>query len=428
MNTRNAEEYKSKLRSPEQIIDMLGDGDYISAGQFGGSPVAMFEHLHQNKAKNVTLQTSSILGDYPFLHTECGLRHEAWFYGANERALHKEHKATYAPAHFSQCVSRVLTRTRPRMFWGVSAPMDGHGNLNVAYGIAYEMDMLEEADIVVLEVNENAPRTMGENTVNIKKVDFFVEGHNEPWTINPVSSSETDRVIGRNVAALVDDRSVIQLGIGAIPNAAAEYFTDKKDLGVHTEMITDSMATLYENGVITNRYKQIYKNKLVGCFVFGSKKLYEFANDNPEVQLIRGSTVNNPFVIAQNDNMVSINTCVQLDLKGQVSSESIGSTQYSGIGGQFDTAYGAQRSKGGKSIIALHSTAKKDTISTIVPMLDRGTIVTLGRCDVDCVVTEYGVAYLRGRTISQRVEALVSIAHPKFRDELRAQADELSIW
>ncbi|MFC2029049.1 acetyl-CoA hydrolase/transferase C-terminal domain-containing protein, partial [Chloroflexota bacterium] len=144
--------------------------------------------------------------------------------------------------------------------------------------------------------------------------------------------------------------------------------------------------------------------------------------------MIRGSTVNNPFVISQNDNMVSINTCIQVDLKGQVGSESIGSTQYSGMGGQFDTAYGAQRSKGGKSVIALHSTAKNDTISTIVPMLEQGTIVTLGRCDVDCVVTEYGVAYLRGRTISQRVEALVSIAHPKFRDELRKQADELRIW
>ncbi len=428
MSTKNINEYKSKLRSPEQIIEMIQDDDFISAGQFAGCPVTLLGELHKNKAKNVSLQTSAILGDYPFLHQDCGLLYEAWFYGPVERALHKEHKATYTPAHFSQCVSKVLSRAQPRMFWGVSAPMDEHGNFNIAYGIAYEMDMLEAADIVVIEVSQSAPRTIGENTVNIRKVDFIVEGHNEAWATSPAPSSELDRVIGRNVADLVDDRSVIQLGIGAIPNAVAEYFTDKKDLGVHTEMITDSMATLYEAGIITNRYKQIYKNKLVGCFVFGSKMLYDFVDNNPEVQFIRGSTVNNPFVIAQNDNMVSINTCIQLDLKGQVSSESIGSSQYSGIGGQFDTAYGAQRSRGGKSIIALRSTAKNDTISNIVPMLERGTIITLGRSDVDCVVTEYGVARLRGRTISQRVEALVSIAHPKFREDLRKQADELFIW
>jgi acyl-CoA hydrolase len=428
MSTKSIEEYKSKLRTPEQIIDMIEDNDYISAGQFGGTPVGLFEELHKNKAENVTLQTSSIVGDFPFLHQDCGLKHEAWFYGPAERALHKEHKASYAPAHFSQNVSRVLTRSRPRIFWGVSAPMDRHGNFNVAYGIAYEMDMLEEADIVVLEVNESAPRTMGENTINISKVDFFVESHNGAMAFEPAPSSDTDRIIGRNVASLVEDRATIQLGIGAIPNAVAEYFTDKKDLGVHTEMITDSMASLYEAGVITNRYKRIYKNKIVGCFVFGSQRLYDFVDDNPEVQMIRGSAVNNPFVIAQNDNMVSINTCIQIDLKGQVSSESIGPTQYSGIGGQFDTAYGAQRSKGGISIIALRSTAKKDTVSTIVPMHDRGTIITLGRCDVDYIVTEYGITCLRGRTISQRVEGLISIAHPKFRDELSKQADEFLIW
>ncbi|MFC2029050.1 hypothetical protein ACFLTX_03880 [Chloroflexota bacterium] len=265
------EEYRSKLRTPEQIIDLIEDNDYISAGQFGGCPVNLFEHLHKNKAKNVTLQTSYIMGDYPFLHQDCGLWYEAWFYGPNERALHKEHKTTYTPAHFSQCVSKVLTRTKPRMFWGVSAPMDKHGNFNIAYGIAYEMDMLEEADIVVLEVNEHAPRTLGENTVNIRKVDYFVEAHNEPWATDPVPSLELDKLIGRNVAELVEDRSVIQLGIGAIPDAVAANFTDKKDLGVHTEMITDSMAMLSEAGVITNRYKQIYKNKLVGTFVFGTR-------------------------------------------------------------------------------------------------------------------------------------------------------------
>ncbi|GHU62465.1 4-hydroxybutyrate CoA-transferase [Clostridia bacterium] len=428
MNESNLAEYKSKLRTPEQIIDMIEDGWYINAGQAAGGPVTLFDALGKNKAKDVTLQASLITGDFPFCHDDCGLWHEAWFFGPAERAWHKQHLSTFTPAHLSQCANRVLTRTKPSMFWGVSAPMDNHGNFNIAYGIAYEMDMLEEADIVVLEVNENAPHTIGENTVSIRDVDFFVESAHEPLTTNAVPTTELDDIIGRNVASLVEDRSVIQLGIGGIPNAVAEHFTDKKDLGVHTEMITDSMASLYEAGVITNRNKQIYRNVMVGTFVFGSKELYQFVDNNPTVQLIRGSRSNDPFVIAQNDNMVSINTCIQIDLSGQVCSEEIGTKQYSGTGGQFDTAYGAQRSRGGKSIIALHSTAKNDAISTIVPFHDRGAVVSLGRNDVDYVVTEYGVAQLRGRTVSQRVEALIAIAHPNFRDALSRQADEFEIW
>ncbi|MGI6686953.1 MAG: acetyl-CoA hydrolase/transferase family protein [Christensenellales bacterium] len=428
MSNSYMNDYKDKLRLPSEVIGMIRDGDYISAGQIAGGPISLFKELHKNTAKNVTLQASIILGDYPFLHQDCGVFLESWFFGASERKLHNEHKATYVPAHLSQHASRKLSFTRPRMFWGVSSPMDEHGNLCVSFGIAYEMEMLEAADIVVLEINDSAPKTLGENTVHISKVDFLVEGHNPRWEFEPSSPGEIDRAIGKNVAHLVDDRSVIQLGIGTIPDAVAMNFFDKKDLGVHTEMITDSMVQLYNAGVITNRCKQIYKNKLVGTFVYGSKALYDFVDNNPAVQLIRGKTVNDPFVIAQNDNMISINTCLQLDLKGQVCSEAIGSTQYSGIGGQFDTAYGAQRSKGGKSIIALRSTAKKGEISTIVPILDNGAIVTLGRSDVDYVVTEYGIAHLRGRNISQRVEALVSVAHPKFRAYLRDQADMLKIW
>ena len=426
-------QYKQKLRTASQIVEMIQDNWYICAGQFGGGPPHLFSKLHEIKgrAKNVTLQTSLVLGNYPFLNDpemKDWLRYEAWFYGANERRLHPGGIQTIVPMHLSQGVIKQQLFKKPKMFWGVSAPMDKHGNFNIAYGIAFERDIVDRADIVVLEVNENAPRTLGENTVNIRDIDYFVES-NAPRIEVPVEpTSGLDLTIGKYIADLVEDRSTIQLGIGNIPNAVALNFKDKKDLGIHTEMITDSMAELYKMGVITNKYKGIYEDKIVGTFVFGSKELYEFVDDNPVVQLVRGKTTNDPCVVAKNDNMVSINTAIQIDLTGQVCSESIGIRQYSGIGGQFDTSFGAQRSKGGKSFIALHSTAKNDTISTIVPALDRGTVVTLGRNDVDYVVTEYGVAHLKGISIRERVEALINIAHPKFRDDLQKEADRLNIW
>lgn len=426
------EEYRRKLRSADDIIGMIQDDYFISAGQFAGGPTALYEKLHQIKgrARNVTLQTSLVMGDYPFLSPDMSdcLHYEAWFYSGHERALHPSGMMSFTPAHLSRVGLRKLSYKKPNMFWGVSAPMDEHGNLNIAYGIAYEMDMLEQADIVVLEINPNAPRTFGENTVNIRDVDFLVESNAPRWEAEPSTPSETDLLIGKNIASLVEDHSTIQLGIGNIPNAVALSLKDKKDLGVHTEMITDSMAELYEAGVITNRYKGVYPNKLVGTFVYGGKALYDFVDNNPMVELKRGQHVNDPFIIAQNDRMVSINTCIQIDLTGQAASESIGSRQYSGTGGQFDTAFGAQRSRGGKSILALHSTAKKGTISTIVPQLGSGTIVSLSRNDVDYVVTEYGIAPLRGRSIRERVANLIQIAHPNFREELQKDADRLNIW
>lgn len=425
-------EYQEKLRRPEQIIEMIKDDDFISVGQIAGGAPTLLSHLHEVKghAKNVHLQSSMILQKYPFMEEEykdC-ISYEAWFYGAQERMMQTQGRMTFMPAHLSRTGPNKTAYKKVNMFWGVSAPMDEHGNLNIAYGIAFEMDMLEKADIVVLEISPDAPRTFGENVVNIRDVDFLVESQFPRFEMNPVAPGEVDLAIGRNIASLVEDRSCIQLGIGNIPNAVAMSLMDKKDLGVHTEMITDSMADLYEAGVITNKYKNVYPGKMVGTFVYGSKKLYDFVNNNPMVEFKRGRHVNDPFIIAQNDNMVSINTAVQVDLTGQVASESLGRRQYSGTGGQFDTAFGAVRSNGGKSIIALHSTAKKGTVSTIVPVLGSGTIVSLSRNDVDYVVTEYGIAPMRGRSISERVYNLISIAHPDFRKELENAVAEYQIW
>ena len=427
--SRFLHEFSSKQRKAADIVEMIEDDFYISAGQVAGSPRALYAELHniKGRAKNVTLQTSIIQGDYPLINDpEMGewLKNEGWFFGPNERKLQRENRISYMSAHLGSASARKLSYKKPDMFWGVSAPMDKHGNLNIAYGIAYEMDMLEASKIVVLEVNENAPRTFGENTIHISNVDFVVESAAPRSAIISVPPGETDMAIGEYIASLVPDKATIQLGIGNIPNAVALSLKTKKDLGVHTEMITDSMADLYEAGVITNKYKGIFHDKLVGTFVYGGDALYDFVDDNPMVELKRGRIVNDPFVIAKNKGMISINTAVQIDLLGQVSSESIGPTQYSGAGGQFDTAFGAQRAQGGKSIIALRSTAKNDTISTIVPHFAAGTIITLPRNDVDYVVTEYGIAELRGRTVAERVCALIKIAHPNFRDWLWEEAEK----
>lgn len=433
MNDSYRESYAERLRSADQIMEMVHDGAFISAGQFAGNPQGLLGAVHKLKGRvrNVTLQSSFLMGDYPFL-TEPGMEEslllEAWFYGAKERAAHSGGLVSFMPGGLGLCAGKKLPYRRPTMFWGMSSPMDSHGNFNLGMSVAYEMEMMEAADIVVIEVNDKAPRVFGGNTVHVRDVDFIVE-HSAPVpTTNPAPIGEVEDTIGRYVASLIDDGTCIQLGIGNIPDAVGRHLEDKNDLGVHTELITDSMARLWELGVVTNRYKKIWPGKMVGTLVLGSQSLYDFIDDNPAVELHRGSLVNSPYIIAQNDGQVSVNTALQVDLTGAVASESIGPRQFSATGGQFETAYGAQMSKGGKSIIALHATAKKGTISTIVPVMDAGTVTTLSRNDVDYVVTEFGIAPLKGRCVRERTENLIAIAHPKFRDQLRAQAKELRIW
>jgi acyl-CoA hydrolase len=233
--------------------------------------------------------------------------------------------------------------------------------------------------------------------------------------------------IGEHISSLVVDGATLQIGIGGIPNAVAKLMEDKHELGIHTEMFTESMIHLFEKGAITNSRKSLWKGKFIATFALGTKRMYSFVEDNPGVLLLRGSYVNDPYVVAQNDNMVSINTAISVDLTGQVCSEAIGTRHYSGTGGQLDTHRGASMAKNGKGIIALRSTAKKGTVSTIVPLLPLGSPVTVPRQDTDYVVTEFGIARLKGLNVFQRVESLLNISHPDFRSELRKQASEVGL-
>jgi acyl-CoA hydrolase len=292
--------------------------------------------------------------------------------------------------------------------------------------------MIAAADIVILELNPSHPRTFGDTELHISQVDYCIETDYPVPVLPDVQSNERDEIIGKYIADYINDGDTIQLGIGGIPYAVAAALMSKKDLGVHTEMLTSGIMKLTKAGVVTNSRKNMHNGKTVATFALGTKELYDFMDDNPSVQILDGNYVNDPAVIGLNDNQVSINTTLGMDLTGQCCSESIGHKQFSGTGGQADTVTGAQKSKNGRSFIALYSTAnvknesgERELVSKIVPMLRPGSIVSLSRNDIDFVVTEYGVAALRGTSVKDRVQRLISIAHPDFREELERGAKEL---
>ena len=269
--------------------------------------------------------------------------------------------------------------------------------MSLSLGLVIEKMLIEAADLVVLEINENLPWTLGDTQIHISEVDYVVENHVPLFELPSRRPTDWERAIGGYIAELIEDGATLQLGIGGIPNAITAFLMERRDLGIHTEMFTDGMVDLYEAGVITGRRKTLWKGKMVGAFALGTQKLYDFVDNNLAVEFQQGKVTNDPYVIGQNYKMVSVNTALQVDLYGQVCSQSIGPRHYSGTGGQLDTHRGAQLSPGGRGIIALRSTARDGTVSTIVPMLTEGAEVTVPSHEVDTVVTEFGVAELKGR-------------------------------
>jgi acyl-CoA hydrolase len=427
------DQYKRKLITVEEALSKVKSKDEVVVGLAGAEPVGLLSRLHEIKdmVEEVSVVTCLNMYDYVFCSDPAMKGHfinETWFYSPLTRKAHTLETTTFIPNHLHLAATKRLQYKKPNIFVGTASPMDKHGYFSLSLSVTYERDYIEHADIVILEINENLPRVYGDTCVHISEVDFVFENTITVPEIPLLQPSEKDMIIGQYIAELVEDGSTIQLGIGGIPNAVAKALITKKDLGVHTEMITEGMYDLYEAGVITNRKKTLHKNKLIGTFALGTKRLYNFIDNNMGVELKRGVYTNDPYVIGKNYKMVSINTSLQVDLTGQCASEALGFRQYSGTGGQADTGIGAQNSIGGKSIIALYSTAKKDSISTITPFLNTGSIVSYSRNDVDYVVTEFGVAQLRGRSIRERVNNLIAIAHPNFQQELRQEALKNMIW
>jgi acyl-CoA hydrolase len=428
------EKYKQKVISIEKAVSFIKSDTDVIVAQCASEPQGCMSkfHIMKDKVKDVKVFSVLTLKPYEFyIKKEMKDHFElcSWFHAPGSRQAIKEGAGTvtFVPNMLHRAATDRLFVRKPHMFFGTCTPPDEKGFVSLSLGITYEKDIIEAAEIVVLEVNDQLPRTFGDTFIHIDDVDFFVENSQEPPTLPSPEPDEIALKIGANIAQLVEDGSTIQLGIGEIPNAAALSLRNKKNLGVHTEMLVDSMMELYEQGVITNKEKTYYKDKLVCTFAMGSKKLYEWLDNNPSVEFLRGKYVNDPCVIKQNSKMVSVNTCIMVDFTGQVASESIGTNQYSGTGGQTDTAVGAVEGTDGKgkSIIACRSTARKGTVSTIVPTLALGTAVTLHRSNVDYIVTEHGIASLRGRTVRERTEALINVAHPDFKNQLREDAKKL---
>ncbi|SMB99181.1 Acyl-CoA hydrolase [Thermanaeromonas toyohensis ToBE] len=433
MGVNYKEQYRRKLISIDEAVGMVTSNCSIAAAMAASAPPGLLGALgkRRDEVENVRVFSALLLREFDFFLDPSMKGHfilESWFYGANERKGHELGTVSLIPSHGRDWGPRKARFDPPDFFWGTACPMDRHGYFSLSLGVGYEKDLMAVAKTVILEINPNLPRTYGDTQVHISQVDYVVEYEAPLVEIQPIEPSEEERAIGSYIADLIEDGSTIQLGIGGIPNAIAKFLMNKKDLGVHTEMFTDGMVDLVEAGVITGRCKTLWPGKMVGNFALGTRKLYDFINENLAVEFQPGRVTNDPCIIARNYKMVSVNTALQVDLTGQVVSESLGHFQYSGTGGQTDTAIGAQMSPGGKSIIALRSTAKGGTISTIVPCLPEGAKVTLLRADVDYVVTEYGVAHLKARSIRERVKQLINIAHPDFRAELRDAAKRLKLW
>lgn len=427
--------YEHKLISIEDAINFVKSDMNLVVGMCASEPQGIMKNLHlvKDRVKNVNIFSVLTLSPFEFYcnpEMKGHFKLTSWFHGpyARKALADKTGTVTYVPNMLHLCVSDFLHARKPNILFGTCTPPDRHGYVSLSLGITYEKDIAERADLVILEINENLPRTFGDTQMHISQVNYFVEHNGDIPTLPKVTPDEIENRIGQNIAELVEDESTIQLGFGGIPNAAALSLKHKKNLGVHTEMFVDSMMDLYEMGVITNRKKAFQKDKFITTFAMGTTKLYEWLHENVAVNFQRGNWVNYPHNISQNSKMVSINTCLSVDFSGQVCSESLGINQFSGTGGQSDTAIGAKSGFDGKgkSIIACRSTAKNDTISTITPTLMNGSAVTLHRSNTDYIVTEYGIAALRGRTIEERTKALIAVAHPKFREQLIEEARKMN--
>ena len=429
--------YKKKRMSAEQALELIQDGDSMFSAQAAAEPQAILsrlQHLKETGVKGTTLNSCLPIQYYDAMKDPemAGIMsHNGWFFTAGLRDAQKKKLVSAVP----QSSTSPAGRGPPPRVPGHGLPMDSHGYFSLSVSAIYERDLIDQGALVLLEVNPNFPRTFGDTQVHISEVDALVESDRPIPTKSLVPYTEVDKKIGAFVASLVEDGSTIQLGIGNIPNAVANELRSKRHLGIHTEMFTETMVDLIECGAVDNSQKGFMNGFSVCSFTMGSQRLYDFVHNNPSVLFKSSTFSNDPYTIARNNKFVSVNASLEIDLTGQCASETVGNLQWSGTGGQSETVQGAQMSPGGKSIIAMHSTysatdadGKEVLHSKIVPFLARGAAVTTSRNDTDYVVTEYGIAWLRGLNIRERVEALVKIAHPDFRDWLREEAERNMIW
>ncbi|MFX0138436.1 MAG: acetyl-CoA hydrolase/transferase family protein [Candidatus Hodarchaeota archaeon] len=423
------EEYKKKVTSIERAIQHIESGNRVIIGHAAGDPIVLVDELvnQKDRLRNVEIVHMVPLREckYCLPGMENHFRHNSLFAGTGTRKPIREGRADYTPIFFSEI---------PRLFKNNILPVDvaliqlstpdENGYLSYGISVDYTMAAAESAKIVIAEVNKQMPRTRGAH-IHISQINYVIETDRKLLEIPLPKITEIEEKIGKYIASLVPDHANLQLGIGAIPDAVLHFLTDKKDLGIHSEMFSDGVVDLYEKGIITNKYNNLNPGKFTATFLMGTRRLYDFVDDNPNVDMQPVDYTNNVTIAGQINNLISINSAIEVDLYGQVCADTLGYQQYSGVGGQVDFVRASSLSPGGKSIIAFPSTNKKKTISRIVSKLNEGASVTTSRFDVHYVVTEYGIADLRGKTVRQRAKDLINIAHPKFRNQLKEDLDKI---
>lgn len=425
--------YESRVTTAAQAVKAIKSGDRIFFTGNCSVPQKLMEALvsYAPELENVEICHALTIGssDYVAPEMEGHLRANSLFIGPNIRGAVQEGRADFTPVHLSEFTLLFKERVLPLDVAFVHlSPPDEHGFCSYGIETGLTKSSAEAAKIIIAEVNENMPRCLGDSFIHVSRIDYVVPVR-YPLLELPMTEgglSDVHVKIGEYIADLIPDGATMQMGIGAIPDAVLNFLKSKRDLGIHTELFSDSVIDLVEAGVITNARKTLHPGKITAGLMLGTKRLYRWVHDNPLIELHRTEYVNDPFVIAQNYRQVAINSAIEVDLTGQVCADSIGPKLYSGVGGQLDFIYGASRSEGGVPIIALSATAKGGTLSRIVPMLKRGAGVVTSRYHVHYVVTEYGVADLYGKTIRQRAQGLISIAAPQFRDELMQAAKKLN--
>ena len=424
--------YQSKRMSAADAVRQVHNGDMIVVPTGVGEPPTLLAALSEQRRDFEGVQIAQILPlrKYGYFDPETAehVRHCAYFFGGPSRPGGQGGWIDYVPAYFSELPTLIERRQLPAdVVFTMASPMDEHGYFSISLAADYTMAAISRARAVVLEVNPNVPFANGNCHVHVSQVSALVESEEPVLEVGLPAIGPVQEAIGQYVADMIPDGATLQIGYGGIPDAVVMQLTHKHDLGIHTEMIGDGIMTLVESGAVTNRRKNVNRGKMLATFALGSNKLYRFMDRNPALEMHPVDVTNDPYLAGRNDQLVSINASMQVDLIGQCGSESLGHTPYSGTGGQADFVRAANRSRDGKSFIVLPSTAKENSISRIVPTLAPGTHVTTSKNDVNFVVTEHGVAQLRGKTAKQRAEALIAIAHPDFRPELRQAARAMKL-
>jgi len=423
------DDYKKKLVNAEEAASLIKSDDRVYISGNAATPYVLMDSLAQRKDKleEVELVHVLLLGEDPLSKPEMvgHFRHNSLFVGPADRKAINEGRADYIPIFLHQIPNLIYSEQMPLDVAMLHlSPPDEHGFMSFGVEVLASKAAAERAKKVIAQVNEKMPRVLGDSFIHVSRVHKVVEISEELPELKRKPFSEVERKIGHFIAELIEDGSTLQLGIGGIPDAVLSALKERRDLGIHTEMVSDGVMEAIEAGIITGAKKTFHPNKVILTFILGSKKLYEFADNNPALEAHPTDYTNHPFNVSRNDNMIAINSAIEVDITGQVCSDSIGTYIYSGFGGQVDFIRGAAHSKGGKPIIALHSTAKNGEVSRIVPFLKKGAGVVTTRADVKYLVTEYGIAYLHGKNLQERTIALVNVAHPKFRPDLIKEAKD----